>query len=183
MNQILLKGDVNYCINYEAPIFYEYLLHKSTLKLQKILQIWPRSFVNSHPDLFLSNVYLFLISVFQLQFLILLCHPESFPLFHDFPLTGSSPLFGWVSLHHVQVGQTISVQSWFDFENPICNIDQECLLSLQVLRKCLTFLQWSPRLNFINVLCTAFTLIDPKRYWQLDLSSYALGSYGRKSCT
>ncbi len=35
MEQISLKVDVNYCINHKVPIFYEYLLHKRTLKLQK----------------------------------------------------------------------------------------------------------------------------------------------------
>jgi len=39
LKQISLKGDVNYsCINHEVPIFYEKQLHKSTLKLWKILQ-------------------------------------------------------------------------------------------------------------------------------------------------
>jgi len=33
----------------KLPIFYEWLLRKSTLKLQKILQIYVRSFVNFHP--------------------------------------------------------------------------------------------------------------------------------------
>jgi len=39
LKQISLKGDVNYCHNNKLPIFYEYLLRKSTLKLQKTLQI------------------------------------------------------------------------------------------------------------------------------------------------
>ncbi len=44
--QISLKGDVNYCL---VPIFYEQLLRKSTLRLQKILRFCLRSFVNPHP--------------------------------------------------------------------------------------------------------------------------------------
>jgi len=39
--------------------------------------------------------------------------------------------------------------------------------------------------NFINVLCTAFTLIDPesvKRYWWLNCIFCAFGIYERKSC-
>ncbi len=42
---------VNYCINHKVPIFYGQLLHKSILKLQKILRIGLRSFANPHPDL------------------------------------------------------------------------------------------------------------------------------------
>jgi len=33
--QISLKGNNDYCINNKVPIFYEYLLCKSTLNLQK----------------------------------------------------------------------------------------------------------------------------------------------------
>jgi len=51
LKQISLKGDVNYCINNKVPIFYEQLLHKSTLKLRKILKICQRSFVNPTPGL------------------------------------------------------------------------------------------------------------------------------------
>ncbi len=45
---------------------------------------------------------------------------------------------------------------------------------------------WRPGLNFINILCTAFTLADPKsikRCWLLNCIFYTFGSYGRKSCT
>jgi len=41
-------------------------------------------------------------------------------------------------------------------------------------------------LNFINVLCTAFTLVDPKsvkRHWWLNCIFYAFWIYERKSCT
>jgi len=59
-----LKDDVNYFLNYllpKVPIFYEYLLRKSTLKLRKILQICVRSFVNSHPvSLFIQRTQFFL---------------------------------------------------------------------------------------------------------------------------
>jgi len=40
--------------------------------------------------------------------------------------------------------------------------------------------------NFINVLRTAFTLVDPesvKRYWRLNCIFCAFGIYKRKSCT
>jgi len=39
--------------------------------------------------------------------------------------------------------------------------------------------------NFINILCSNFVSVDPKRvkrYWQLDWISYAFESYTRKSC-
>ncbi len=42
----------------------------------------------------------------------------------------------------------------------------------------------TPGLNFINDLCTAFTLSDPKsvkRYWGLNCIFYAFGIYERKS--
>jgi len=35
LKHISFKGDVTYCINHKVPIFYEELLCKSTLKLQK----------------------------------------------------------------------------------------------------------------------------------------------------
>ncbi len=41
-------------------------------------------------------------------------------------------------------------------------------------------------LNFINVLSTAFTLVDPKsvkRHWWPNCIFYAFGIYERKSCT
>ncbi len=44
-------------------------------------------------------------------------------------------------------------------------------------------MQW-PGLNFINVLCTAFTCIDPKsvkRYWQLDWVLTLWGATGVKA--
>ncbi len=39
---------------------------------------------------------------------------------------------------------------------------------------------WPPWLNFINVLCTAFTLVDPKsvkRHWWLKCIFYTFGIY------
>jgi hypothetical protein len=48
LKQISLKGDMHYCIDRKVPIFCECLLHKSKLKLQKILKIYIRSFVNLH---------------------------------------------------------------------------------------------------------------------------------------
>ncbi len=45
LKQISFKGDVNYCMKHKVPFFCE-----STLKVQKILRIFVRSFVNSHPD-------------------------------------------------------------------------------------------------------------------------------------
>jgi hypothetical protein len=41
-----------------------------------------------------------------------------------------------------------------------------------------------PRLNFINVLCPAFTCVDPKsvkRYWQLDWVLTLCGATGVKA--
>jgi len=55
LKQISLKGDFNYFINNKVPIFYEWLLRKSTSKLRKILRICLRSFVNPHPD---SRIFL-----------------------------------------------------------------------------------------------------------------------------
>ncbi len=43
-----------------------------------------------------------------------------------------------------------------------------------------------PGVNFINVLCTAFVLIDPKgvnNTVKSSVSFYAFGIYKRKSCT
>jgi len=42
----------------------------------------------------------------------------------------------------------------------------------------------TPGLNFINIQCTAFTLVDPKilkRYWRLDWSLTLLGATGVKA--
>jgi len=44
----------------------------------------------------------------------------------------------------------------------------------------------TPGVNFINVLCTAFALIDPesvKRYWRINCIFCAFGIYERKSCS
>jgi len=45
----IIKGWCVYCINHKVPICYDQQLCKSILKLQKILRICLRSFVNSHP--------------------------------------------------------------------------------------------------------------------------------------
>jgi len=44
----------------------------------------------------------------------------------------------------------------------------------------------TPGVNFINILCTAFALVDPKSVKNTGKSSvsfYAFGIYKRKSCT
>ncbi len=48
LKQISIKVNVNYCKERKLLIFYGWLLCKSNLKLQKILWICLRSFVNSH---------------------------------------------------------------------------------------------------------------------------------------
>jgi len=48
-----------------------------------------------------------------------------------------------------------------------------------------TLVKLTPGLNFINVLRTAFTLVDPKsvkRHWWPSCIFYAFGIYERKSC-
>jgi hypothetical protein len=45
---------------------------------------------------------------------------------------------------------------------------------------------FTPGVNFINVLCTAFALVDPesvKNTVKSSVSFYAFGIYKRKSCT
>ncbi len=53
--QLSLKVDVNYCKKHKCCIFHEWLRCKSIWKLQKILQICVRSFVNFYPDTFQNN--------------------------------------------------------------------------------------------------------------------------------
>jgi len=59
LRQISIIVFVNYCIKHEIHIFNGLLLCKSNLKLQKILWIYVRSFVNSHPGAFnfVSTIY------------------------------------------------------------------------------------------------------------------------------
>ncbi len=56
--------------------------------------------------------------------------------------------------------------------------------SVKAVRR--TLMKLSPGVHFINILCTAFALVDPKSIKNTvksSMSFYAFGIYERKSCT
>jgi len=68
------------------------------------------------------------------------------------------------------------------------NVTREKLREALSYKKCShkMLMKLTPGLNFINVLRTAFTLVDPKSVKNTVKSSvffYSFGIYGRKSCT
>jgi len=68
LKQISLKCNVDYCKTHKILIFNGELLCKSNLKLQKILRICVKSFVNFYPDSYFSFfVWFKVISIYQKQ--------------------------------------------------------------------------------------------------------------------
>jgi len=89
-----------------------------------------------------------------------------------------------------ELAQKLPVKCWWIWLSVVHQIDNknegegEAWKPLFALG-CFTFIKFTARVNFTNVLPAAFMLVDPesvKNYWWLNCIFYAFGIFEHKSC-